>query len=90
MEDVRRDGKEEPPDQGGVDGEPVGVVGVDEEVGETVHMITKVVLTEEEVEVGFPGIVVGGGVGEDDGDVIGEVDVADVGGLGLIGLGLVG
>ena len=90
VEDVQRDGEEEPPDEGGVDGEPVGVVGAGKEIGETVHMITKVVLTEKEIEVGFPSIVICGGVGEDNGDVIGEVDVADVGGFGLIGLGPVG
>ena len=33
VEDVRRDGEEEPPDEGGVDGEPVGVVGAGKEVG---------------------------------------------------------
>lgn len=53
-------------------------------------MITKIVLMEEKVEVGFPGIVVGGGVGEGDGNVIREEDVADVGGKGLFGFGAIG
>jgi hypothetical protein len=29
LEDVRRDGEEEPADDGGVDGEPVGVAGIE-------------------------------------------------------------
>jgi hypothetical protein len=47
LEDVRRDGEEEPADDGGVDGQPVGVAG--EEVGGAVDVIAQVVLAEEEV-----------------------------------------
>ena len=90
VEDVWRDGEEEPPDEGLLDGQPAGVEVSDEEVGEAVHVITKVVLAEEEIEVGFPGIVIGGGVGECDGNVIGEGDVADVGGEGLFGFRPIG
>ena len=81
LEDVRRDGEEKPADDGGVDGKPVGVAAV-QEVGGAVDVISQVVLAEEEVVVGFPGVVVRLGEGEFDGDVVGDGHGAEVGGVG--------
>jgi hypothetical protein len=76
LEDVRRDGEEEPADDGGVDGEPVGVAVI-EEVDGAINVIAQVVLTEEEVEVRLLGVMVLLGGGELDGDVVGDVHGAD-------------
>jgi hypothetical protein len=76
LEDVRRDGEEEPADDGGVDGEPVGVTVI-EEVDGAINVIAQVVLAEEEVEVRLPGVVVLLGDGELDGDVVGDGHGAD-------------
>ena len=73
LEDVRRDGEEEPADDVGIDGEPVGVAA-GEEVDGVIDVIAQVVLAEEEVEVGPPGVVVLLGDGELDGDVVGDVN----------------
>jgi hypothetical protein len=76
LEDVRRDGEEEPADDGGIDGEPVGVAVI-EEVDEAINVIAQVVLAEEEVEVRLPGVMVLLGDVELDGDVVGEGHGAD-------------
>ena len=89
MEDIRRDGEEDPADDGGVDGEPVGVAACGEEVGSAVDVVGEIVLTEKEVEIGLPSKEVGSGVGKLDGDMVGDANLAELGwvGRGEIGTG---
>ena len=79
MEYVGGDGEEEPPYDGGVDGDPLGVVGHGEEVDGPVDMVQEIILVEEEVEVGLSCVEVGCGSGELDGDAFMDRDVTDDG-----------
>jgi hypothetical protein len=79
VEDVGGDGLEEPADDGGVDGAPVGVVGHGEEVDGVVDVVEEIVLAEEKAEVRLPGEEVGGGVGELDRHTLEDGDVVDDG-----------
>jgi hypothetical protein len=70
---------EEPTDDGGVDGAPVGVVRHGEEVDGAVDMVEEVVLVEEEAEVRLPREEVGCGVGELDRPSLEDGNIADDG-----------
>jgi hypothetical protein len=87
LEDVWRDGEEEPADDGGVDRHPVTVALHGEEVDGVVDVVTEVVLTEEEVEVHLPWMVVIVGAGKLDGNVVGDGDVTELGGGRRRGVG---
>jgi hypothetical protein len=79
VEDVGGDGLEEPTDDGGVDGAPVGVVGHGEEVDDAIDVVEEIVLAEEKAEVCLPGEEVGGGKGELDRHTLEDGDVANDG-----------
>jgi hypothetical protein len=87
LEDVRRDGEEEPADDGGVDRHPVAVALHGEEVDGAVDVVAEVVLTEEKVEVHLPWMVVVVGARKLDGNVVGDGDVVEFGGGGRSGVG---
>jgi hypothetical protein len=87
LEDVRRDGEEEPADDGGVDRHLVAVVLHGEEVDGAIDVVAEVVLTEEEVEVRLPWMIVVIVVGELDGNMVGDGDVTELGGGRRRGVG---
>jgi hypothetical protein len=86
LEDVRRDGEEEPADDGGIDRHPVAVTLHGEGVNGAVDVVAEVVLTEEEVEVCLTWMVVVVSAGELDGNVVGDGDVTELGGGGRSGV----
>lgn len=101
VEDVLGHGKEEPPDDGGVDRPPVGVVVLDEQVGGAVNVILEIILTKEEVKVRLPRIEIGLFVRKRDRNTTLDGHIADVrrigdggggagGGKGVGGVGAVG
>jgi hypothetical protein len=79
QEDVGGDGLEEPADDGGIDGAPVGVVWHGEEIDGVVDVVEEIVLMEEKAKVCLPGKEVGCGMGELDRHALENGDVADDG-----------
>jgi hypothetical protein len=76
VKDVGGDSLEEPADDGGIDGTPVGVVRHGKEVDGAVDVV---VLTEEEAKVRLPCKEVGRGVGELDWHALEDGNIADDG-----------
>jgi hypothetical protein len=77
VKDVGGDGLEEPADDGGIDGTPVGVVWHGKEVDGAVDVVEEVILMEEEAEVRLPREEVGHGMGELDRHVLEDGNFAD-------------
>jgi hypothetical protein len=77
VKDVGGDGLEEPADDGGVDGAPVGVVGHGEKIDDAIDVVDEIVLTEKEPEVRLAGEEVGRGVGELHRHALEDRDITD-------------
>lgn len=74
----------QPADKRGVDGHPLGVAHRSTCTNVVVDVIMEIVFAEYHGEVGFPGIVGGGGLIQPHGNAIEDVEIADVNGRGRV------